>query len=58
MTLIYKFPIEYLGYALIGGLVIIYMHRDNINRLVSGTERKIGQQAEPAKGIPSEKTGA
>jgi acyl phosphate:glycerol-3-phosphate acyltransferase len=46
LTIIYKFPIEYLGYALIGGLVIIVMHRDNINRLVSGTERKIGQKAE------------
>jgi glycerol-3-phosphate acyltransferase PlsY len=46
LTIVYKFPLEYLGYALIGGLVIIIMHRDNINRLVSGTERKIGQKAE------------
>jgi glycerol-3-phosphate acyltransferase PlsY len=46
LTIIYKFPIEYLGYALIGSLVIIFMHRDNIYRLVSGTERKIGQKGE------------
>jgi glycerol-3-phosphate acyltransferase PlsY len=46
LTIIYKFPLEYLGYALVGSLVIIVMHRDNINRLVSGTERKIGQKAD------------
>jgi glycerol-3-phosphate acyltransferase PlsY len=46
LTIIYKFPLETLGYALIGGLVIIVMHKDNINRLVSGTERKIGDKAE------------
>jgi glycerol-3-phosphate acyltransferase PlsY len=57
LTVVYKFPIEYLGYALVGGLVIIFMHRDNINRLVAGTERKIGQKAEPASETRSEKTG-
>jgi acyl phosphate:glycerol-3-phosphate acyltransferase len=46
LTIIYKFPIEYLVYALIGGVIIIVMHKDNILRLVSGTERKIGQKAE------------
>jgi glycerol-3-phosphate acyltransferase PlsY len=46
LTIIYKFPLEYLGYAFVGALVIIVMHRDNINRLVAGTERKIGQKAE------------
>jgi acyl phosphate:glycerol-3-phosphate acyltransferase len=51
LTIIYKFPLEYLVYALIGGLVIIYMHRDNITRLVAGTERKIGQKAEKAVSI-------
>ena len=46
LTIIYKFPLEYLAYSLIGGLVIIIMHKDNINRLVAGTERKLGQKAE------------
>ena len=46
LTIMYQFPIEYLIYALVGGLVIIIMHRDNIIRLVSGTERKLGQKAE------------
>jgi glycerol-3-phosphate acyltransferase PlsY len=57
LTVVYKFPVEYLGYALVGGLVIIFMHRDNINRLVAGTERKIGQKAEPAREAHSQKTG-
>jgi acyl phosphate:glycerol-3-phosphate acyltransferase len=57
LTVIYKFPLEYLVYALIGGLVIIFMHRDNINRLVSGKERKIGQKAEKVNSSPSPKTG-
>ena len=56
LTIIYKFPLEYTVYALIGSLVIIYMHRDNINRLVAGTERKIGQKADKAPSI--EKIGA
>ena len=52
LTVIYKFPLEYLVYALIGGLMIIVMHRDNINRLVAGTERKIGQKAEKIERSP------
>jgi glycerol-3-phosphate acyltransferase PlsY len=38
--------LEYLGFALIGGIMITIMHKDNINRLFAGTERKIGQKAE------------
>jgi len=56
LTVMDRFPLEYLIYALIGGIVIIVMHRDNINRLVSGTERKIGQKADktnaPSPGNP------
>ncbi len=51
LTIIYKFPLEYSIYALTGALVIIYMHRDNINRLVAGTERKIGQKAEKSASV-------
>ena len=37
-------PIEYIAYAFIGTVLIIVMHRDNIARLISGTERKIGER--------------
>jgi glycerol-3-phosphate acyltransferase PlsY len=38
-------PIEYVTYAMIGAVFIYVMHRDNIIRLVSGTERRIGEKA-------------
>ena len=42
LTILNVFPIEYLVYTLIGTIVIIVMHRDNIVRLISGKERKLG----------------
>jgi acyl phosphate:glycerol-3-phosphate acyltransferase len=53
LTVFYKFPVEYLIYSLVGGLVIIVMHRDNINRLLAGTERKLGQKAETHSSPPA-----
>jgi len=47
------FPIEYLAYALIGTIIVIAMHRDNIARLVSGKERKLGDKAEESNLPPS-----
>jgi acyl phosphate:glycerol-3-phosphate acyltransferase len=58
LTIIQGFPLEYILYALIGGLVIIVMHRDNINRLVAGTELKIGQKALKADSEPPRGTRA
>lgn len=46
LTLFSGFPIEYLLYAVIGGAMIIYTHRGNIKRLLSGKERKLGQKAD------------
>jgi glycerol-3-phosphate acyltransferase PlsY len=46
LTFFNGFPVEYLFYTLISGAVIIYMHRDNIQRLLAGTERKLGEKAE------------
>jgi glycerol-3-phosphate acyltransferase PlsY len=44
-------PIAYVVYAMAGAIFIYVMHRDNITRLVNGTERKIGEKA-PAKPVP------
>ena len=44
LTIINGFPIEYLAYALIGTIVIIVMHRENIFRLIAGKERKVGEK--------------
>ena len=37
-------PIEYVIYAMICAIFIYVMHRDNITRLVRGTERKLGDK--------------
>lgn len=46
LTFYSGFPVEYFFYTLISGVVIIYMHRDNIQRLRTGTERKLGEKAQ------------
>jgi glycerol-3-phosphate acyltransferase PlsY len=45
LTIVGGFPVEYLAYALVGAVLIIVMHRDNIARLLSGKERKLGERA-------------
>ena len=34
-------------FILVGGLIVIVSHRDNIDRLLKGTERKLGSPAHP-----------
>jgi len=56
LTILNGFPIEYLIYALVGTVAIIVMHRDNIVRLISGKERRLGERAENVDSSPSEKS--
>ena len=56
LTLLYGFPVEYLVYSLIGTLVIIYMHRDNISRLLAGKERRLGEKVQAIEPLPTEKS--
>ena len=42
-------PMEYIAYSVIGAALVIGLHKDNIQRLLSGTERKIGQSALPTE---------
>jgi len=53
LTIMNGFPIEYLVYALIGTIAIIALHRDNIARLMSGKERKLGEQVGELVSPPS-----
>jgi glycerol-3-phosphate acyltransferase PlsY len=46
LTIMNGFPIEYLGYVLIGTVLIVFVHRDNIKRLLSGKERRLNQKSE------------
>ncbi len=41
-------PLVYSWYGIIGGTLIVVRHRDNIQRLLNGTERKLGHKAELA----------
>ncbi len=43
-------PVEYLAYVIIGASLVISLHKDNIQRLIRGKERKIGQPAIPTDG--------
>jgi glycerol-3-phosphate acyltransferase PlsY len=45
LTIIFNLPIEYLSYAFAGTLIIIFVHRDNIKRLLAGSERRLDQKA-------------
>jgi glycerol-3-phosphate acyltransferase PlsY len=40
-------PLAYLVYCVLAMLFILVQHRDNIGRLLSGKERKLGQPARP-----------
>jgi glycerol-3-phosphate acyltransferase PlsY len=53
LTIFSGFPIEYLIYALLGTIIIIVMHRDNIVRLMHGKERKLGKKVETGDLSPS-----
>ena len=55
LTIFNNFPIEYLIYALIGTIAIIVMHKENIARLLSGRERKLGEEPEKIELSPTEK---
>jgi len=46
-VLAFNTPLPYLWFVLGMGSVIIGMHRDNIRRLLAGTERRIGRSASP-----------
>ena len=46
LTLLGHYPTEYMAYVLLGSILIVIAHSDNIIRLITGKERKVGQKAE------------
>lgn len=52
LTITQGFPVEYLIYGLAGIVVILFMHRDNISRLLAGKERKLGERTDTRKSLP------
>jgi glycerol-3-phosphate acyltransferase PlsY len=39
-------PLPYVLYAVIGGTLVLWRHRENARALMKGTERKVGERAE------------
>jgi acyl phosphate:glycerol-3-phosphate acyltransferase len=39
-------PVAYIVFAIVGGIYVVWLHRANIQRLMAGTEAKIGQKLE------------
>ena len=46
-----RVPWQYLVYIVVAVALIIYQHRDNITRLLSGTESKLGQKGEKRQAV-------
>lgn len=46
LTVAYNFPPIYLVYGLVAVSLVLYRHRDNISRLHTGTERRLGEKGE------------
>ena len=44
LTVAYEFPVVYAVYSLVAACLIVYQHRDNISRLLSGTELRFGER--------------
>ncbi len=44
LVILKSYPVEYAVYAMICAIFIFVMHRDNISRLVTGTERRLGEK--------------
>jgi glycerol-3-phosphate acyltransferase PlsY len=40
-----QIPLWFFPWAVAAGLLVVVLHRDNIQRLLNGTERKLGQRA-------------
>lgn len=52
-------PLPYVLYTVVGGALVLWRHWENARALIQGTERKVGQKAEPS-GEPKvdQRTGA
>jgi len=49
-TVLAQAPVEYLIFTAVAAALIVFQHRDNISRLLSGTESKLGQKGERRQG--------
>jgi glycerol-3-phosphate acyltransferase PlsY len=50
---VFHAPAAFIGYAAFGGLLVIVRHKANIERLLKGTEPRIGQKAKEVEAEPN-----
>lgn len=54
LMVVFKQPLPYCLFAIAGGTYVIWRHRTNIQRLLAGTEPKLGQKlSQESEGTPS-----
>jgi acyl phosphate:glycerol-3-phosphate acyltransferase len=39
-------PLPYILYTIVGGVLVLWRHRENVRALIKGTERKVGERTE------------
>ncbi len=44
-------PLAYIVFAIVGGVYVVWLHRTNIERIMAGTEAKVGQKLESTSSI-------
>ena len=44
-------PLPYILYTIVGGALVLYLHKENARALLNGTERKMGEKAGGKKGV-------
>lgn len=47
LMIVFNQPLPYCLFAIAGGLYVIWLHRTNIQRLIAGTEPRLGQKLPP-----------
>ena len=50
---VFGLPWPYIGFAIAGGIYVIWRHRSNIQRLIAGTEPQIGQKLQDNNPTPA-----
>jgi acyl phosphate:glycerol-3-phosphate acyltransferase len=44
--IVFAQPLAYIVFAIVGGIYVVWLHRANIQRIMAGTEAKLGQKLE------------
>ncbi|NLZ52662.1 MAG: glycerol-3-phosphate 1-O-acyltransferase PlsY [Thermoanaerobacteraceae bacterium] len=44
LLILFKYPVKHIIFGLILGIIAVYRHRDNLERLLAGKENKLGQK--------------